>query len=168
MKLYEIDENIRDMYDMLSEGVMAFENADGEYEYIEDNLNKLHIDRKKKLENIALLIEEIEAGAEALSERAKTLSERAKTETARADRLRRYIIGSMRAFGDKRIDGELCRMTMGTRKSVSTNNDILPDEYWRTKPAVREVDKVKIAEALKAGKEISGAWFDEKSFLTIK
>ena len=24
MKLYEIDENIRDMYDMLSEGVMAF------------------------------------------------------------------------------------------------------------------------------------------------
>lgn len=168
MKLYEIDENIRDMYDMLSEGVMAFENADGEYEYIEDTLNKLHLDRKKKLENIALLIEEIEAGAETLSERAKSLSERAKAETARADRLRKYVIGSMSAFGDKRIDGELCRMTVGTRKSVSTDNELLSDEYWRTKPAVREVDKVKIAEALKAGKEVNGAWFEEKSYLTIK
>ena len=168
MKLYEIDESIRDMYDLLSEGVMAFENADGEYEYIEDTLNKLHLDRKKKLENIALLIEEIETGAETLSERAKSLTERAKAEAARADRLRKYVIGSMSAFGDKRIDGELCRMTVSTRKSVSTDNAILPAEYWRTKPAVQEVDKVKIADALKAGKEINGAWFEEKSYLTIK
>ena len=168
MKLYEIDESIRDMYDMLSEGVMAFENADGEYEYIAETLNKLHLDRKKKLENIALLIEEIEAGAEALAEKAKALSERAKTEGARADRLRKYVIDSMTAFGDKRIDGEWCRMTVGTRKSVATDNAVLPAEYWRTKPAVQEVDKVKITEALKAGKEVNGAWFEEKSFLTIK
>lgn len=161
MKLYDIDENIRKMYDMLSEGVMAFENEDGETEYITETLNKLHIDRRKKLENIALLIEEIDAGAEILSERAKA-------EKARAERLRKYIISSMTAFVDKRIDGELCRMTIGSSKSVKTDNDVLPEEYWRTKPIVKEVDKVKITEALKAGKEVPGAWFDEKPYLTIK
>lgn len=168
MKLYDIDENIRKMYDMLSDGVIAFENEDGETEYITETLNKLHIDRKKKLENIALLIEVIHSGAETLSKRATALTERAKAEEARAERLRKYIISSMTAFGDKRIDGELCRMTIGSRKSVKTDNDVLPEEYWRTKPVVKEVDKVKITEALKEGKEVPGAWFDEKPYLTIK
>lgn len=168
MKLYEIDADIRKLYGLLTEGVVAFENADGEMEYINETLNKLNLERRKKLENIALLVEEIEVGAEKLLERSKTLTERAKSEKARANRLRDYIIGSMKAWGDKRVNGELCRLTVSERDKVIVDETLLPSEYWRKKPVVEEVDKVKIAADLRAGKAIEGARLEKNTSLQIK
>lgn len=168
MKMYEINEEIRNMIDMLESGVIAFEDENGEKQYITEALNKLKLDRRKKLENIALAVEEIETAAEGLKERAKLLTERSKTVQTRADRLKEYIIHSMEAFGDKRIDGEICRLTIRKSDKVIVDEEFLPSEYWRTKPAEEEVDKIKIAKDLKLGKVIEGARFEKSTSLQIR
>ncbi len=168
MKLYEIDDGIRNMIDLLEGGAVAFEDENGEMQYITDTLNKLQIDRKKKLENIALAVEEIEAAADIIKERSKKLSERSKCAQARAERLREYIAHSMEAFGDKRIDGDMCQLTIRKSDRVVVDEELLPSEYWRVKPAVEEVDKVKIANELKLGKVIEGARLEKSTSVQIK
>ncbi len=168
MKLYEINDEIRQMVDLLEDGVIAFEDENGETAYVFDRLNKLELDRRKKLENIALMIEELEAGEEELKARAKLLTERGNRLGNRAQYLREYIINSMELFQDKKIEGEMVSLSITKRdKIVIDDEKKLPPDYFREKIAY-EPDKKKIAEALKNDETVEGARLVKNPSLNIK
>ena len=168
MRLYQINEEIRSMIEMLEDGVVSFEDENGEMAYVFDKINVLELDRRKKLEDIALMIEELEAGQEELKNRAKTLSERSARMGKRAEYLRDYIITSMELFQDKKIEGELTTLTISKRdKVVIDDENKLPPDFFREK-VTYEPDKKKIADALKNNEVVDGARLVKNPSLTIK
>lgn len=166
MKLYEINDKIRELLDMLDEGVIGFEDENGEMQYITEKLDEL--DRKKKLENAALAVEELKAEADELNRKAKALKERADAKSNRVDSLKSYIINCMQAFGDKKIDGEMCSLSVSVRDKVEVDSiDLLPREYIRSKTTF-EADKKAIGDAIKKGAIIEGARVIKNPSLSIK
>lgn len=168
MKLYEINDKIRELLDMLDEGVIGFEDENGEMQYITEKLDELELDRKKKLENAALAVEELKAEADELNRKAKALKERADAKSNRVDSLKSYIINCMQAFGDKKIDGEMCSLSVSVRDKVEVDSiDLLPREYIRSKTTY-EADKKAIGYAIKKGAIIEGARVIKNPSLSIK
>ena len=86
-----------------------------------------------------------------LAERA---SERVKRIEARADRARSTIQRMMEALGVPKLERGLATMTVadGPRAVIITDQQALPDFYFRRSP-----DKVQLGKDLKAGKQIAGA-----------
>lgn len=168
MKLYEINDKIREMLDMLDEGVIGFEDENGEMQYIEDKLKELDLDRRAKLESAALAIEELKAEADELSRKAKALKERADAKSNRVDGIKRFIIANMQEFGDKKIESEMCTLTVSVRDKVEVDNiELLPREFIRSKTTY-EADKKAIGDAIKQGAIIEGARVVKNPSLSIK
>lgn len=168
MQLYKINDEIRSLMDLLENGVVSFEDENGETAYVFDKLNKLKLDRRKKLENIALLIGELEAGEEELANRSKLLAERSKRMGKRAEYLRNYIITSMELFEDKKIEGEIVELSLSKRDKVEIYDERkLPPDYFREK-ITYEPDKKKIAEAIANDEIVDGARVVKNPSLQIK
>ena len=81
-------------------------------------------------------------------------AERLKRLEARADRARSTIQRMMEALGVPKLERSIATMTVadGPRAVIVTDQQALPEFYWRKAP-----DKVQLARDLKAGKQIAGA-----------
>jgi septum formation topological specificity factor MinE len=80
-------------------------------------------------------------------------------------RLKESLLDAVNQFGD--IETEIFKISTRKSESVSVNEDELPMFYFRTK-TVREIDKVKIKEAIKKGEIVPGAFMKENKNLSIK
>ena len=167
MKLYEIDETIRNINESLEDGEIVCETEE-EWANITETLNQLHLDRKTKLENIALLISEEEAGAEELIKRAKALQERAKAKERRAEYFRGYVINSMKAFGDKKIEGQVALLKITERDKVIIDDETVLQKCFFREKITYEPDKKAIAEAIANNEEVQGARVIKNPSLSIK
>ena len=101
-------------------------------------------------------------------ERLKRLKEHLEREN---NRLMDYIKQAMEMTGTVKIQGIAASISFRkTEKVVSDyegSEELIPDEYMRTK-IIKEMDKVKIASAIKAGKEVPGAHIETVMNLQIK
>lgn len=79
MNIYEIEKAIESLIDENGE-IMDF-----------DAFMELQMARETKIENMALWVKDLTAGAKAIKEEEATLSERRKAIEVKADRLREYI-----------------------------------------------------------------------------
>ena len=127
-------------------------------------LDALQIQRDEKVENIACLIKNLKAEAEAVWSEERKLKARRQACESHADWLKRYLANSLQ--GEK---FKSARVSISWRKSQAVEvEDVwkLPAEYIRM--ADPEPKKTEIKEALKQGIEIPGAELVDNLSMTIR
>lgn len=160
--LYELDQAVLAVLD----NGLVFDEETGEILWDEDNFNQLEIERKDKLESVALYIKSLDAEASAIRAEEKALAERRYIKEKKVERLRSYLSYSMECFGDRRL--ETPRVAIGFRKSeaVEIEDEALIPQHWiKYKPTI---DRSGIKKALKAGEFVHGAQLVERQNLQIK
>ena len=146
MKLYEIDREIESCVDVETGEIIDL-----------DKLTSLQMEREAKIENVVLWQQNLESDARALKEQEEYFKARRQQTERKAESLKRWI-GCV-------LDGqpfETLKAKVTYRRSTALKVDIekLPSDYWREE-VIREPDNEKIKTALKAGKNVMGAWLEE-------
>lgn len=127
-------------------------------------LDALQIQRDEKVENIACLIKNLKAEAEAIQNEERKLKSRRQACENHADWLKKYLANNLQ--GEK---FKSARVSISWRKSQAVEvEDVwkLPAEYIRM--ADPEPKKTEIKEALKAGIEVPGAELVDNLNMTIR
>lgn len=167
--LYEIDANIIELLETgFNSACIDEETGEVDEEKANAYLENLQIDRKDKIENIAVFIKSLEADALAIKAEEKRLKERREAKERKAERMKSYVANSMLLHGDLKL--ETPRVALSFRKSDSVVVDdiaLLTDEYITTKTEVVP-NKTALKQALKYGEIINGAHLEEKQNLQIK
>lgn len=160
--LYELDQAVLAVLD----SGLVFDEETGEIFWDEDNFDQLEIERKNKLESVALYIKSLEAEASAIRAEEKALAERRSIKEKKVERLRSYLSYSMECFGDRKL--ETPRVAIGFRKSEAVeieDESLIPQPWITYKPSI---NKAGIKKALKAGEYVHGAQLVERQNLQIK
>lgn len=134
-----------------------------------DTLEGLSGELEVKAQAVAFMTRSIEADAAAMKAWAKTATERAKAAEARADSLRDYLARCMEATGIEKIEGPGVKLSFRKSSAVVIDGaDLIPGEFMRVpEPPPPAPDKVAIAAAIKAGREVPGAHLESRKSLQI-
>lgn len=119
-----------------------------------------------KGEDYALIADEFERQAEMIDEIAKQYRDRALVRKNRAEMIRTRLRDAMLALGLKQIKTDRVNLTIihGPPR-VELEKDFEPGfEFSRIK---EEIDKTKLRDALKAGREIPGARLVQEPYLKV-
>lgn len=156
MKLFEIDEAIMNCVDMETGEILDFEM-----------LERLSMERDKKIENIACWIKNLESDAEALKAQKQTFADRQKAAENKAASLKQFLANY--------LDGQKFTaptVAVSFRKSESVQiddlNAIADFDTMYIKYAEPAADKTAIKKALKEGIAIPGARLVENNNIQIK
>lgn len=152
--LYEIDKSILECMDAETGEVTDFEALDS-----------LMMQRREKIENIALYIKNLTSDAAAYKAEKESFAEREKEAQTKIERLKGYL---SYALDGQKFSTERCAVNFRrTQKVDILDMTAVPEEFLRRKETV-EADKTRIKEAIKAGREISGCRLAENISPTIK
>lgn len=166
--LYDLDQSIFELLDKgFNENCIDFETGEICYDKADQYLNDLNIERKTKLENIALYIKNLESEAAAIKQEEQRLRARRAAKEAKVEKLKNYISNSMLAFNEQRFETARVAMSFRTSKCVDVDMQVLDMQYVRQKVEYAP-DKQAIKEAMESGIEVAGAWFKENKNLQIK
>jgi hypothetical protein len=139
--------------------------VDDAFNWIEDALSSIEDERDTKALNIAVLIKNARAEAEALKAEKLRLARRQQTAERKVEWLTRYLQTCL-PEGTKLKDS---RAVIGWRRSegvkLTISVDELPEEYIRIK---REPNLWQIKEDLKAGNAVEGAFIEERMSVQIR
>lgn len=155
MKLYEITQAY--------ENLASLEDKEevGKYlDLIEDEFNQ-------KAENTVKVIKNIGADIKALRDEEKRLAQKRKSLQSNQDWLKFYLQNNMERLGDKKIKAGIFNINIQKNPpSVNIKNEkLIADDYFITE---RKIDKKKLKEDLKDGKEIDGAELTQGESLRIR
>lgn len=155
MKLYEITQAY--------ENLASLEDKEevGKYlDLIEDEFNQ-------KAENTVKVIKNIGADIKALRDEEKRLAQKRKSLQSNQDWLKFYLQNNMERLGDKRIKAGIFNINIQKNPpSVNIKNEkLIADDYFVTE---KKLDKKKLKEDLKGGKEIDGAELTQGESLRIR
>lgn len=164
MKLYEISAAYNDFLNMVESGEIP-------EEAIADTLESLEGDLREKADNIACMIKNLFAEAEAIKKEQETLSARVKSKLSKAEGMKAYLSRAMQETGMMKL--ETPRNALSFRRSMSLF--IQDEEDFKQKHAdlcKREVKvtipKAEITKLIKDGREIDGAELRENMNLQVK
>lgn len=159
MTLYDINKQIEEA---VENGFVDAETG----EILDDSaLNELQMARDEKIENIAIMIKNYKAEAEAIKAEKMNLAARQQTMENRAEWLKRYLASNL----DPGEKVSTPRASISWRKSETVEvEDIwkIPDQYLKRRDP--DPDKTAIKAALKAGEQVTGAMLVTKNNLQIK
>ena len=158
MNLYEINSKLESAF------MACIDPETGEVIGDTAELDALQIQRDEKVENIACLIKNLKAEAEAIQNEERKLKSRRQACENHADWLKKYLANNLQ--GEK---FKSARVSISWRKSQAVEvEDVwkLPEEFVRM--ADPEPKKRELAEALKAGLEIPGAELVDNISMTIR
>ena len=146
MKLYEIDEAIRNFRFQIDEESGEILNA--------DELDELELAREKKIEGIACLCKERRASAKALRDEMKNLKARAERDEKSADDLEAWL---ERILDGEKFTTSRCAITWRKSKRVEIlDESLIPDAFFTVKTE-RSPNKTAIKNAIESGEDIDGA-----------
>ena len=152
MNIYKIDEELRQAE---SDLMSLVDPETGEIldevaaEALMERLEKLNIDKEKKIEGACFLRREALDTAEIIDNEIKRLQGLKKRQEKRGDNLLRYITYALK--GEK-FKSPFVSVYYKTTESVEASE--VPDNYMRIK---KEPDKTKIKQALKNGEKVGDA-----------
>lgn len=138
---------------------------------IADTLESMSGDLEVKAQNTAMFVRNLEATAAAIKDAEAQMEARRKALENRADGIRRYLLASMQTAGIKKIECPLFKITVRENPAAVTINEpaLIPAEFMRQpEPPPPVIDKRAIGEALKSGREVSGAHLTRGVRLEIK
>ena len=168
--LFQLTEESRALYELSNE--LEINEETGEVIDNTETLKQLFEEWEgnfiDKLDSCQYIRKELESNAELLATEIKRLQARKKALENRAERLRALMCDSMVISGETKLKGKHS-FSIGTRKSLFIDENATPEffnqEYVRT---IKEFDKKKITEDLKAGATIEGAKMIEKINFSIR
>jgi hypothetical protein len=185
MKLYEITEVMREILMTLAEPEPAPDDPDyailmAEREAAQDALGQTEMDLRDKLRAYVAVAQELKVEREAreleIARIESTVLERMRTANAQAARKEQWLMESaaavIRQF-DVALPIKYLEFTLGKRKSPPScqvlDPSLIPDEYLRIVPEVREPDRKKLLTDLKEGVIIPGAKLADVTYtLTVR
>lgn len=135
-----------------------------------DTLESLSGDVEQKAQNVAYVALSLESTADAIKAHREAQKAREDAMRARAEGLRRYIAGCMDACGISKIDGPGVALSFRKSSAVVINEPgLIPAEFMRQpEPPPPAPSKTLIAEAIKAGREVPGAYIEQRKSLQIR
>ncbi|EEY10687.1 siphovirus Gp157 family protein [Mannheimia haemolytica serotype A2 str. OVINE] len=166
MKLYEINENYRNIADLLSNPEF-FENPDiiGALEAVEDEFNN-------KAVNTVKAIKIAEGDIETIDNEIKRLQTMKKVRQNALDRVKDYLKRNMAQTGIFKIKSPLFKISYAERKNAAVELDedlFLANNLNQDLVSVKITpSKTAIKKALEAGEQIIGARLVDSQILTIK
>lgn len=158
MTIYDIDNAITDLIDPETGEIL-------DYEAFAD----LHMERDKKVENMALWYKELNAESTAIRNEEKALADRRKALENKAERLKDYL--AQITDGQK---FETPRASISWRKTtaVELDDDFMMwakgNSTWLLRYKEPEPNKTEISRALKSGENIHGARLVENYSMQVK
>ena len=157
MTLFEIDKAILDFQFEIDEETGEILNA--------QELDELQMAREAKIENVGLWIKNLNAEAAAVKAEKDAMADRQKRLEKKAESLKNYLTY---ALDGQKFSTPKVAMTFRKSESVNiTDENAVPEEYLNI-TIVSKPDKKSIKDALKEGKEISGAELVTKNNIQIK
>lgn len=162
MKLYEINEELRSLMEMVSVDEETGEVL-GDIDF--DRIDELVLERDTKIENIALFIKELRAEIEAMKTEVEKFNDRIRVKTNKVTSLSNYLNFILIGMHSTRF--ETSRVVISYRKSeaVEVDENKLPKKYMKAKLSP---DKTMIKNLIKSGHNIRGAQLVEKRNIQIK
>ncbi len=164
MTLYQIADEYLQLLDMM-------QDPEVDPEVIRDTLDGMQGEIEDKADSYAVVMKELEADIAKYQAEVKRLNKSIKSMTDNLDRLKLSLLNAMVATGNQKFQTEHFKFAVqknGGSQPLWIDEDIssIPEEYIKRKP---EPDKDKIKEALKEGKELPFAHFEERGVhLSIK
>lgn len=167
MTLYEIEAEILALLENGFTASCVDEDGVVDEEKAKEYLERLPIERDKKLEAYGLVIKNYTAEIEAIKQEQANLTARRTAKEKQVDRLINAITNSMVAFNQPKF--ETAKVAFSFRKTslVEVNMDTLDKEYIREKVEYSP-DKTAIKNAIKSGKMVEGACIVERQKLQVK
>lgn len=166
--LYELDAKIAELLDTGFEmSCIDAETGEIDETQLAAYLEQLQLDRKTKIDNIAVYVKNLEAEAVAIRAEEKKLKERREAKERKAERLKNYIKTSMLLQGETKFESARVSMSLRNSKAVVVDESKLESVYFTSK-IVQSVDKKAIKAALEAGILVEGAMLEECKNLQIK
>lgn len=167
--LYEISNIIDQLLESDYQAKEELENSDtGETDTMENILDKLEMDFKEKVDNIACYIKNLNADIEALKQEEKNLEERRKVKENKVESLKNYLSMNLLMAGYQKFETSRCALSFRKSKQIEiSDNASIPEEYTTTKVSITP-DKKALKEALESGEIIDGVSLVEKSNIQIK
>lgn len=153
MKLYEIDEAIMSCIDEETGEIIDSEKLD-----------KLTMERDKKIENVACWIKDLKAEAESLKAEKRAFEERQKVAENKAESLKKWLAYALNGEKFKTVRASVSFRT--TDKVEIADIYKLDENYLRYKEP--DADKDAIKKAIKAGQEVAGATLVKNTSVIIK
>lgn len=161
MNLYEINKEILDLIDNCVDretGEIAID--------ANERLDGLLKDKNQKIINTAKFIKNRLAFVEMMKQEVKHLQARVKSEESRMEWLETYAKNYM-VHGEKYEDPQVSVSLRKSSRVDVLNMDLIPQEFKRVNIEV-SADKKAIGDAIKSGKEISGAIVADAYSIQIK
>ena len=164
MNLYKIDEQIRELLNLLTVDEGTGEIAhDSSY----DALQELSLERDQKLEGIGVYIKELDAEIAALKNEDENLKERINLATKKREGLSNYIRNYLIANEISKFETPKVKLSFRKSDRVEAVMDDVPKKYFK-KIVDYRLDKAGIKELLKSGKNVKGCTLVTYQNLQIK
>lgn len=162
MQLYEITENLKQLSQMIEDGV--------DESQLIDALNDVNEAFEEKAKSILFLIRNIEGNIELSKIEELRLSNRRKSMEKQLENIKSYLIMNMAESGKTKIDNGVIKASYIKPKPslMLSDESLIPDRYRVPKVTIG-IDKKMLLSDLKEGKEIEGASIGEsKAGLSLK
>lgn len=161
MKLYEITDNYRKLFDTFND---CDDLSDEEIQAYFDTLEAIEGEFDIKAENIACFIKELNGEVELLAAEISALKARKSAKENLVFRLKNMLIDNMQATGIKKIDRPKAKLSL--RNNAESTSFAKESEFIRWAKANNcdylrfpepEINKAAVKQALQNGEEIPGA-----------
>ncbi|MBQ1453394.1 MAG: siphovirus Gp157 family protein [Ruminococcus sp.] len=179
MKLYELSEAFRNLFDSLEDAQNDPDRTPEEIAEYEDawftGLVNIEETFDKKAESIGAWIKELEADAEEMRKAERDISQRRRAKESLVKRLKDYLLREMIATDRKKIDQPLVRISVRNNAETAQFEDEKSFIEWAKenaddllKYAEPEIARTKVKEFLQAGHEIEGVTLGRSQSVIIK
>jgi hypothetical protein len=149
MRLHELTDAGLQILELLETGNADYSKA----------LSDINTEFNEKVLDCGMVYRNIQVEAEVYKTESKRLADKSNSLEKRAEGLRVYVEQQMEQLGIDSIKGST--FTVKFRKLpplvVIVNQDILPKEYIRITPEIKEPDKKKLLEDMTSGIQVQGA-----------
>jgi len=159
MKLHELNEKIRSLYDI----------ADCDDEALQDTLESLECEFDDKVQYLVKKVLECETNADICKQEADRIAKRKQAYENRAKRIKEYLQYEMTLANKPKLNYPLFTVYMQNNppKVVVADESLIPSDYWIEK-VEKQLDKKSILELLKSRNEIPGCSLEQGQSLRIK
>jgi hypothetical protein len=138
---------------------------------VADTLEGLSGELEVKATNVAMFARNLEASAEAIKGAEVQMAARRKAIENRANRIRQYLKENMERTGILKIEGPMFALAIKKNPPAVhvEAQELVPAEFFnQPPPPPPALDKKRVAEALKAGRDVPGCRMEQGTRLDIK
>ena len=154
MQLYNITENLKQVEQMIAEGA--------DPEQLQDAIYDIDEAFEENAGNILFILKNMESSIESIKSEEKRLAQRRKTIENQLEGLKEYLVRNMAETGRTKVSNDLMTASYIKPKPmlVVDDEDAIGSDY-RSIKVTTSLDKKRILDELKDGKEIEGAHIGE-------